>query len=588
MSKVKNVVSCFLALVTTHFMRTSLFDVKIAGNNVIWMVLFIALFYIVNKVLKVKDKRAIIVACIVSVLFALFEMIGHSIDRYLDLREIIGNNLLLRNFIRFTGYFTIFYSVILMLYIDVFPKIKEFNCEKFKNLFSGKKSFFLFWVIIFSAWIPYFLTYAPGILTPDSIAQINMGLGFREITNHHPVFHTLLISIIMNIGELFGGYNQGVMIYSIIQMLIMSAIFSYSIYYMGKKNINIIIRIIVLLFYALYPVHAMYSITMWKDILFAGVMLLFTILMVEISTNKDKFLSSKLKNLLFILSILLVILFRNNAIYVIVLSIPFIIIAAKKYYKRLIVIFSICILFYMVLKGPIFSILNIKAGSTREALSIPLQHFARIEKYRGEDLSEEDKKRIHNFLPVDNLAELYNARISDPVKGNFNDSYFAENKIEFIKLWTTMCLRFPREAIEAFLCNSYGYWYPEGYKWVVSREIHDKPNDTIFIKSEPIIEGKMVKNIDKLIDNRDTPVLSMAFSVGFVFWIILIALGYVIYQKRYENLIIFVPVIILWITTLASPVHCEFRYVYSLFTCLPILVCFGLGLDKEKDDTKTK
>lgn len=43
----------------------------------------------------------------------------------------------------------------------------------------------------------------------------------------------------------------------------------------------------------------------------------------------------------------------------------------------------------------------------------------------------------------------------------------------------------------------------------------------------------------------------------------------------------FIPVIGVWLTSLASPVFGEMRYVLSLFMCLPILFTFSTTKDRE-------
>jgi hypothetical protein len=64
----------------------------------------------------------------------------------------------------------------------------------------------------------------------------------------------------------------------------------------------------------------------------------------------------------------------------------------------------------------------------------------------------------------------------------------------------------------------------------------------------------------------------MFFSLGFTFWIVLLFFIYTIYKKNYNLTITYMPILFLWLTNLASPVFCEFRYMYSMFTCLPILI----------------
>ena len=114
---------------------------------------------------------------------------------------------------------------------------------------------------------------------------------------------------------------------------------------MAKKNIDCRWRIFSLLFLALYPVNGMYSITMWKDIPFAVCMLIFVIMLYEIVSSKGNFFDSKKNIFLFVLSMISVILFRNNGIYVVVLTLPIILLAYRKYYKKIagIFLFILCV-----------------------------------------------------------------------------------------------------------------------------------------------------------------------------------------------------------------------------------------------------
>ncbi len=92
------------------------------------------------------------------------------------------------------------------------------------------------------------------------------------------------------------------------------------------------------------------------------------------------------------------------------------------------------------------------------------------------------------------------------------------------------------------------------------------------IKESPIINSKI---IDKLMNDEfinKIPIINLLFSIGFVFWIILTCLTYLIYKKKYNLIILFCPVLFVWLTSIASPVFGEFRYVYSMFVTLPILI----------------
>ena len=153
----------------------------------------------------------------------------------------------MKSIIKWFGYLILIYGIISKIFIKL--DNAEFIKGKLKFFTCNKRSFLLTWAIIFIAWIPYFLNYYPGVISPDSISQICQGLGIYNMTSHHPIFHTFLISIAMNIGKIIGNYNVGVAIYSLTQMVVVSGIFAFAIYYMAKRNIDIRYRFLTLLFY---------------------------------------------------------------------------------------------------------------------------------------------------------------------------------------------------------------------------------------------------------------------------------------------------------------------------------------------------
>ena len=54
--------------------------------------------------------------------------------------------------------------------------------------------------LFLSAGSPYFLAYFPGILSNDSVWQMDQILGIRPLSNHHPFTHTMIIKLFYSIG----------------------------------------------------------------------------------------------------------------------------------------------------------------------------------------------------------------------------------------------------------------------------------------------------------------------------------------------------------------------------------------------------
>lgn len=559
----------------------------VSGNSVIFIFVFISSYITMQKIFQHADKRKIIITSIVSIIFAVIEVVCNSINMDYTLNHILNKWLV----INFLGYYIISMTVMNVTFFifENFSKSKINNSvikiknQKINSIWSNSKVQFILCVTLITvAWIPYFLKYYPGIVTPDSYTQIGMAIGNRELSNHHPITHTGIVAIFVNIGlRIFKNINLGIALYSIVSMLIMAILGSCVLQYLRKKGISKVVRILILLYYMLYPINAIYSITMWKDIFFSGMIPILILFCRELIFNTEEFFNKKRNIIAYVIVSLLTILLKHNGLYAILLTFPFILIVLKKYWKKTVPLFLSIIVLYSLTNTLIYDILKIKKGSVAEMLSIPTQQIARVEKYHREELDDFTKQTINKFFTVENIGDNYNPILSDDVKGKLDTEYFNDNKMEFIKLWGKLLIKYPKDYVESFISNSYGYYYVEAKYWVVSRVTMDDPNNPMGIEQQSKISNKVLDYIDSTIDNRDIPLVSMCFSVGACFWLIVVCLVYKIYTKEYKNILIYLPILILWLTMIASPVFCEYRYAYPMFTTLPLYIVLNF---KEKGE----
>ncbi|MCI8384567.1 MAG: hypothetical protein HFJ33_06910 [Clostridia bacterium] len=552
---------------------------------------YVILYYLLlTQIADCKDKRAQICCAILAMIFGMCEVIGYSISRYCNLSCVIGSKLtFLKAVLKFLGYFATFYSILLFLFTKGIPKMKELKDKKLKFFTNNKRSFLIVAIIILIAYMPYFLSQYPGKISTDSITEISTALySMDNMINHHPIAHIAIVSIFVNIGKACNDYNLGIAFYSLFQMILTASVFSFVIYYMAKRNVNFYIRLLCFLIFAFYPPFAGFAITMWKDVPFGLAMVLYTIGMIELAIQQE-FLKKWKNRIWLLLSMILVILFRNNGIYVVLLSLPFMIFFTKGLRKVATAMAVFILAFYMIYKGPIFTLLKVTDGPIREALSVPLQQIARTVKERENDLTEEEKERINQYMPVNEIGELYYPLISDRVKDTLNNEAVKENKIDFITLWLELLAKYPVEYVESFLAGSYGYWYPEAKNWVIWEFDEDsyeqaKQSLNIEVEQTPIINPNFINKMIHGINYTPQTIVSAIFSIGFVFWVTVTMMVYVIYQKRYRLILAYLPVMFLWLTTIASPVWCEYRYIYSMFTTAPMLILGMMSLINNEDN----
>lgn len=331
-----------------------------SGNSVILIMLLPVFYYFLKRVIEKENKRKFILSSIIAVVFATIEIICISINTDYTLNHILDKWTVLN----FTGYAILAWSVISTIYTVIEENklsVKNLKIGKLELLAESKWSFIINMILILLAWLPYFLRYYPGLLTADSCAQMAQAIGIAELSNHHPIFHTGIISLFVNLGKgVFGNINTGVVFYTIFQMIAMAIMFSIVLGYLSKRKAPLLVRIVALLYYMFYPIHALFGVTMWKDVLFAGMIPIYAIFSIELLFDTQDFLKNKKKIALYILISVLVMFLRNNGLYIVVLTLPFVIIVLRKYWKKMLVIACIIIVSYLTLKTVIFQALAIK------------------------------------------------------------------------------------------------------------------------------------------------------------------------------------------------------------------------------------
>lgn len=545
---------------------TLVFQDYIDNFNVLLLVVFtIFIIFAYKSDLFNKEYRRF--TFLLSIFLAIIYLLGMICFnfRYNPSYSVWGEFFRLKSIIYIGGYTSIFYTLL----INIIPIMCEAKVEK-KITFKRKINVFLIAsLIIFICWLPYFLIYYPGLFTNDSIAELNMIVNnFSTISDHHPVIHLLFMAIPYNLGmALFNNSVIAASLITITQMVIMSLIFGKFIDFLYKRRVNKYILLIVLLYFAIIPVHAFYSISNWKDIIFSGLVLLLTMELVKL-LEKEKITFRN--SYTFIIVSILTVFFRNNAIYMYIILAFVTLIVFRKQIKivsiMLLMVFSV----YFIIKGPVYNYFDVKLSSSTEYLAIPLQQIGRMA-YKEVKFTEEEEKLINKLIPVDTLKRSYNPEIVDSIK--FNDEYNAEvfekNKFKYLTLWASLCFKHFDIATEAYLTSTLGYWYPNIDYWTVVTKI-DKNN--IGLKDSSLLPSS-VKNLTNELTTKNIPVLNFFWSIGLGIWLIFISFTVAIKRKNIKALYIFVPVFGIWLTMMvATPVFAEFRYIYSAFTCLPLLL----------------
>ena len=364
-------------------------------------------------------------ASILSLIYSLLIIFGTSYMIKGNASIVFKNYIL--SIIALIVLFTLFRGIILFIFslIDKYkPKV-----SKLKNIYD-KHPFIISITVILVLWLPYIISFYPAILSPDPSYQIKQYFGIPNkysdysvmidpsvtITNHHPVIHTLLLGTCLKLGNMIGSDNLGLFMYSIIQILILSSVLAFTLYYMKKISTPFKYRIFSLLVYSLVPMFPLYAMSAVKDVIFTSLIILYILLIYHLLKNK---IDLKLKHILGILLLLiLIVLFRNNGFHIVLLSFPFLLLTERTNFKKLLLIFILFLTFNYSYNNIILPSFKITPSSIRETLSIPFQQTARYVKYNK--LTKEEYEIYDKVLDMSDLADRYKPEISDPVKNKYN------------------------------------------------------------------------------------------------------------------------------------------------------------------------
>lgn len=499
----------------------------------------------------------------------------------------------------FLGFTALFYHVLACLYalaadkvpleraLFTSPCLSAWNAPSnipktaFRLFFFYKKRTGLCtFLLCLLCWIPYFLYQYPGIMTPDSLNQFEQALGVIPYSNHHPWVHTLLIKLIYTIGlQITGSMLVALSFYTLFQMCLLSGSICYFINTLKICRVKPAVCFLITLFYALVPYHAVYSVTIWKDIPFAAFVLLFCCALLRL-INKETATALSVKDICILgISGLAMCLFRSNGWYAFLLCLPFLLVYFRKNFRTLYPVFLGIFAAALIIKYPVMNAFQVTQPDLVESLSIPIQQVTAVI-CNDRALTEEELDLIEQVVDLTYIKKLYDFHYADNIKELVragNQNYLEEHKKDFLKLWVRLGLRYPGDYLTAYINQTYGYWYPDSFYPVADAE--GVSATSLGVSHTPLIRGPLVVKTKEIAVKLGgmLPLYGIIWSMGAVCWVLFFSIGAAFIRQERQKLILYLPSLSLLFTVLiATPVATEFRYVYFMVVSLPFYLMTAL------------
>ena len=589
-----------LVYVLYSFVCTLLFPLFVSDNSLAFsnsafsLLLFFAMFLLLKTEGKREgDSRRSKYTHILGLLFSMMTAFGYSLDTY-------GNVAVGRLLVP-----VILYAHVFAVLLSFIWRLLEKSDDELKRPAQGigkKLESIINWLaahpvvlalIIIAAWIPAFLADFPGGFRYDATNEFNQSIYGYE--GDFPLLHSAIITKLLPFFyNLTGSYNTGIAVYTGLQMLMISAMYTHMLCVMAERKVNCWLLLAAFLYMAFFPTIQILVVQVVRDVLFSALLMYSVFLLYLINADKDRFFSNYRNPVLFSLVLTLTILARNNnagLVAVLIVAVLGLLLWLKNFKKHRIgasILSASLLVFYLLISLSLKAICQpYSEPSANGSLSLVSQCIARAYIDNQHQLSDEEAELFRNYLEVDIMD--YVAENADSTKGKLLNPAGA---VDFALFFFRTGLKYPGSYFNAILANTQNMWFPpsviDGYnqRYKLPGQPYSHWDKCYYLIStwqeEPAVYQSFLPGllgvytkICLYLSFEKIPIISMLFSIGFQLWILLNCLFYNLYRKN-RKLILPLCILMLYMVLSAFGPLVLLRYYAAIFFCFPLLLVFTL------------
>ncbi|MBP3427066.1 MAG: hypothetical protein J6M47_02250 [Clostridia bacterium] len=587
--RAREIALCFAAAVASSVCLEAYFGMLFGGTAAM-----IACFFLYTHACLSRPMRSEVVgSLILGGLFSAMRVLGYSYEN-IDSYGLVMKNMgtLTTAALSFLALTLTAGSAVLLL-INLFERISASSAtrpmlgaaERYIRRGERRKTLLLCAAMIFAGAIPYLILYAPGLNIFDTHDQILQFFGYPSyigdgsvLTDHHPVFLTVVYGLFMKMGLLLGNANLGQLLYSFVSMAALAAGFACvlgALYDAGLSR-RALLGIAALI--AVYPVFGLYAFNMCKDVSVEPFVLFYTAQLIRLETSRGEAAKRPLFLAGLFANMLLMMLTRKPSMYALAFAAPFLLIRYKGVRIRLAaVMIGAVALFHVGYTGVLLPAAGVVPGETREMLSIPFQMTARyLRTYEG-DVTPEELADISRVIDVEHAKAHYDPRLSDPVKDTTNPDMTGEDLKAYLGAFVKMGLRHPGVYLDAWLNMIYGYFYPSESNTIVCLTLNNPNQGGVNLTHTfDWDEARLWLHDFIYFRLRRIPAVGPLFYVDTVTWAFLFVLLVLILRRGVGGVL---PLMFFFGTLgicMLSPKSGEIRYLMPILYALPGMIGWAM------------
>lgn len=456
-------------------------------------------------------------------------------------------------------------------------KLDSMECPRGERTLS-RRTFFVTAGALLLLWLPFVVLDYPGAVCYDTVQQFGQFWGMIPRSNNSPFFDTVVYGVLYGIGSFLGGSdNFGIGFIVICQLILYAASFAYAIETVCRVTGFRAPRWILIALYGLVPIFGGAVRVVLKDSLHLPFVMLYCTVLVRILY----FPVTKKTRAAFCLTFMLAALTRKAALsYVLAGAVVLCLLAKKPDKRKLLLCTVLSVLLVLGVEKVLYPLLGIAEAPSSELVALQIQSVSYITRRQLDYIPQELLQRIDAVLGIDNILTLYNPNNADYMK-----TCFSGDVKEILSVWFALAKRFPGEFVYSVITASWKYFFAfstgSTEYWYGIDDFSKLGKEIAFV-----IPVRYIKNY--VMFWVESPSLSRFIGPGPYSWMLLFSAGRAWRNKSKEILVLIVPMAILMIGLIFTPINGECRYAYPLIGMAPIILTWACCSGQKRNDPQSE
>ena len=455
-------------------------------------------------------------------------------------------------------------------------KLDSMECPRGERTLS-RRTFFVTAGALLLLWLPFVVLDYPGAVCYDTVQQFGQFWGMIPRSNNSPFFDTVVYGVLYGIGSFLGGSdNFGIGFIVICQLILYAASFAYAIETVCRVTGFRAPRWILTALYGLVPIFGGAVRVVLKDSLHLPFVMLYCTVLVRILY----FPVTKKTRAAFCLTFMLAALTRKAALsYVLAGAVVLYLLAKKPDKRKLLLCTVLSVLLVLGVEKVLYPLLGIAEAPSSELVALQIQPVSYITRRQLDYIPQELLQRIDAVLGIDNILTLYNPNNADYMK-----TCFSGDVKEILSVWFALAKRFPGEFVYSVITASWKYFFAfstgSTEYWYGIDDFSKLGKEIAFV-----IPVRYIKNY--VMFWVESPSLSRLIGPGPYSWMLLFSAGRAWRNKSKGILGLIVPMAMLMIGLIFTPINGECRYAYPLIGMAPIILTWACCSGQKRNDPQS-